>query len=381
MKNFRDTYFAKFFCYLMVLSFVLVSCDPEGDLINNHRIDKEIDKKIESMENSFTPQECDQARLLLQEAKALAMTKSRIGRFDRSALLDQLLGQAIQRGELSMSNAERTELVQRMEADAFHLGTPEESLDGFYDWLALDGRINGVENAYLKGFEDRLENLTSQSEVEASFNAIRAELSSDNTLSGPFKQALSAGMEQAELMMCATEGDGLDQIQGPVVSQERCSIEVCVKEYKWVIAIITIVIAVVAIILAIFTFGLSLKFISITAAVWKLVVTVVCETLPCPIGPEDCPPGQVLTCLPGFILNGDNLCEGTGFALMGRALFGSKDSNGNCPPGSYDTSASPPIECAFGSIDNVSGGIFSGLVDGESFWVNGSRAFHIPVCN
>lgn len=372
IRSFRNSRFMRAISFLMAISIFTVSCDPEGDLTNNALMDKEIEKQIEAMSSIYTPAQCGEARVQLQRAKSYVLSRSKLGMVSRENLLNYMIDEAVANGEIeSISQQERDLVVSTFKENAYFLNS--SSLSPVFENMKIKGTISESEMNVLISLEERLADVTTESEAVDAFNELRADMQSFTNVSNNFTQALSMGLDQAELAMCANMLDGETQYNDTQV-QQRCEILQCVTEYTWVVQLITVVIAVVAIILAIFTFGFSLLLVSITFAACVLVPVLVCSLIPCP--DEPCPDGQELVCHPNFQLLENGLCFAEGFSIIGDGLFSQPTNGTNCPAGSFY--AGSFVGCAWGPLTT---GIFSGLVDGEDYWADGTGAFHRPVCN
>ncbi len=374
MEKFRNSGIMRLVCLLMAVCIFGISCDPNGSLANDYRMDKEIDEQVKRMETKYSKDECTKARKMLTKAKAYLLANNANGLVSREGLLNYMIDKSIEDGTLpQISAGERKEVVERFVKDAYFLN--DESLDPVYEKMRLEDRITMQERDFLVSFEDQLVAALNEAEVVEIFNAVRNQLPSTTSLTSEFKNALNLGMDQAELAMCAAGRDGRAEVDKS--TNDRCQIEVCITEYKWVFAIINVVIAVVSIVLAIFTFGFSLLLTVVTFAAWVLVPVITCLFVDCP--EPDCPDGQSFTCLSGFTLNSDNLCFAAGFSFVGDGIFSDPTSGTDCPPGTFYTGAM--LGCAHGTIGSQAGGIFGDLVDGEDYWADGDGAYHRPVCN
>lgn len=368
----RNSGFLRVICLFMTISILAISCDPNGDLVNNYRMDKEIEKQLAVMSSQYSTEECNQARKVLQRGKRYVQSRSKLGLVSRADVLGHLIDEGIRNGEIkNVSQKERDKVVETFSNDAFALNS--NSLDPVYGHLKNDGRITEYEQDYLVTLEDRVERASSTQEAISIFNKVRSEMKNNQKMTESFKQALNLGFDQAELAICAAAAEG-DLRMSEDGTSSRCEIWTCVTEYTWQIQVIMVVIAIVAIVLAIFTFGFSLLLVTVTFAAWVLVPVVVCAFLPCP--EEDCPNGEALTCQNNFVLNADNLCFAEGFKVVGDALYSDPTSGTNCPPGAIYTGSL--TGCFHGLMTD---GIFGDLQEGEDYWADETGAYHLPVCN
>ena len=256
-------------CFLMAISIFTVSCDPNGDLVNNAKMDNEIEKQIEAMNSMYSPEQCEEARKQLQRAKSYVLSRSKLGMVSREGLLTFMIDEAIANGEIEdISQQERNLVVSTFKENAYFLNS--SSLSPVFENMKNKGTVSETEMNMLISLEERLSDVTTENEAVDAFNELRTDLQSATNITSNFKQALSIGLDQAELAMCADMLDSETQYSDTQV-QQRCEILQCVTEYTWVVQLITVVIAVVAIVLAIFTLGFSLLLVSVTFAAWVLV--------------------------------------------------------------------------------------------------------------
>ena len=218
--------------WLMLISITLVSCDPNGDLVNNYRIDQEIEKQLEAMGTQYTPEEVENARVMLQKAKSYVLSKSKLGLVSRADVVNYLIDESITSGDIEgVSQEERDLFVETFSKDQFFL-TDKETLDPMYGYLNHDGRVTTAERSYLESFEDRLMNLTTEAEVIDAFNDVKTEISNMGNLSSNFKKALEIGMNQGELAMVTAAidkdtplsslGDNASEITSSDEVESRC---------------------------------------------------------------------------------------------------------------------------------------------------------------
>jgi len=356
----------------MAVSIFTISCDPNGDLVNNAKIDNEIDKQIEAMESMYSVEECNDARVQLQRAKQYVLSRSKLGLVSREGLLNHLIDESILNGEIeNIPQDERDKVVSIFKENSYFLNNSSRS--PVFENMKNNGTISQSEMSILLSLEERLTDVTTENEAVTVFNKLRIDIESDSHISSEFKYALNTGLDQAELAMCAEIIDS-ETIYSNDNLQERCEILQCVTEYTWVVALIDVALAVVGILLGIFTFGFTWWLVAATFASWVLVPLLVCSLIPCP--EDDCPEGEELTCHPNFQLLANGLCFADGFSIIGDGLFSEPTNGIDCPPGSVYSGSF--TGCAHGPLST---GIFSNLTEGEDYWSDETGAFHRPVCN
>lgn len=362
MKKFRDSRFAKFMAWVMLMSITLVSCDPERHVVNEISMQKHAEEISEFYALSGVNLDCSKVKQYLTKAKNYVLNNNGQGHLtSRTELISYLAQEAVTAGDMSANEITPNNLSQVTSfAEYMRFVTNGSSIEPMLNKLVEQSTLTSADGSFILGLQNQLEEESNDSPAETIgvLNDKLNELSSSTTITGSHKDALTTSMNITKALLCdngstsaISSGNNSTVSTPDQAVSSRCEIIECMTTYEWTLAIVYVVLTIVLVILAIFTFGLSLFFTTIIAVVvWTLATVVTCWIVDC----DDplCPEGQTPTCQGNFILDEEgrrcinpNL-PNNAFIFQG-CILSPRLENGTCPPGSTPKGQNCEWECFF----------------------------------
>lgn len=354
----------------MTLSIFLVSCDPEGHYLTEHKVDQKID---EIASNIGSEMDCSKIEQYIRKGISFVRANHQRGIFTSEAvLLNYLIEEAKKNGE-SGSNEITKEQIASIgdKMNSLNYVTPTESIDLYLTSLIEKGEMSPVEQSFLLELESELKK-SGKENAGIAFDKMKQKLSTISEISVDRKQYLSQSLDLAKQVLCADSGDTRITKLNSGDNGDRCEITVCIEEKRWELQISYVVVTIL-VILSWFTFGLTgLVAMLIAVASWVLVTVIICYVLPCE--PQPCADGQTPTCVSGFNLVNGFCCSSFLNNIDGTGLFALKEPGKSCPPGTIDLGNG---KCFFGTFASLGIAPSTGITTFDQ--CNGFLG-HPPIC-
>jgi len=333
----------------MVIMMTAISCDPNGDLLTGHQIDKQAENILRDYGGLMSPDECADFKNTIDKIKGYVWQQRRSGiKPTRTDIANFIYDLSAEDG--TIKNPDKSE--RQVFADFVQNNTWSGDQTAVINTLAENKYFSSDMAEVLHTFKAEFENVRNYSDAHTLISEWRG-AKALSTLSKNEQSAFQQALDGAERAVCYEEVSEND-VSG------RWWCEECSYTLHWGFVIISLVVTAVAWILAVVTFGLSTLVTSVVlVAVWTATWVLTCIWVWC----EDqtlCPDGQEPVCEGSFTFDESiPACTSPRFAeddfQFGDCIMSPVPTSGNCPPGSTRIGANCLWECFTGDTPVVNG--------------------------
>jgi len=319
-----------------------ISCDPNGDLLTSHQIDKQAENILRDYGGLMSPDECADFKNTIDKIKGYVWQQRRSGiKPTRTNIANFIYDLSAEDG--TIKNPDKSE--RQIFADFVQNNTWSGDQTAVINTLAENKYFSSDMAEVLHGFKAEFENVRNYSDAYTLISEWRGSKAL-STLSKGEHTAFQQALDGAERSVCYEELSESD-----VSSRWWC--EECSYTLHWGFVIISLVVTAVAWILAVVTFGLSTLVTSVVlVAVWTATWVLTCIWVWC----EDqtlCPDGQQPVCEGSFTFDESiPACTHAPFAegdfQFGDCIMSPVPASGNCPPVSTRIGSNCLWECFTG---------------------------------